>query len=375
VHELARYLAGDGADYDALKAVWCDLPEDRTAALTWLQSKPDLAGIVLQTDPAATPEQDQDTPTTWADMARAIGPVTWAWRQWLPYGFLTVLAAEPEKGKSMLLLWLAKCFLQGTPWPDGSPSNDLGSLLWCEAEAAQALNLDRATKWGLPLDRIITPLQDGLDDVSLDDAGHRAAITAKAHLPQVRFVVVDSLRGANAGNENDSVSMSVVKWLAELARDTGKPIVLTHHLRKRGMLDGDALTLDRVRGSSALMQPARVVWGVDTPDPANQETRRLSVIKCNLAPKPTPLGFSIGDGGLTFTTPPEPPRQETLQDKAADLLLSLLAAGPQPAASLQAEFNAAGISWAAAHRAKDKLSLSVVRRGKAWIWSLPYRES
>ena len=45
-----------------------------------------------------------------------------------------------------------------------------------------------------------------------------------------------------------------------LARDTGKPVLCTHHLRKKGLQDGEAVTLDRLRGSSATVQTARLVW-------------------------------------------------------------------------------------------------------------------
>jgi len=63
VHELARYLAGDGADYDALRATWPDLPTDRRAALLWVQGRPDLAGVVFQADPAGdAPQPDAPQP-------------------------------------------------------------------------------------------------------------------------------------------------------------------------------------------------------------------------------------------------------------------------------------------------------------------------
>jgi hypothetical protein len=42
---------------------------------------------------------------------------------------------------------------------------------------------------------------------------------------------------------------------------------------------------------------------MDLPDPADPQTRRLSVVKNNLAPFPDPLGFRIDDHGLHFGPP------------------------------------------------------------------------
>jgi hypothetical protein len=314
--------------------------------------------------------------TTWAEMRRAVGPITWAWERWLPAGMLAMLAGDLGVGKSLLTLRVAACFLCAAPWPDDTPyTGEEGSILWLEAEAAQALNLERATAWGLPLDRILTPFADPLMDVQLDVPEHQRAITAMAFRPDVRFVVVDSLRGAHRGDENSSDMIHVMGWLAELARDTGKPVLLLHHLRKRGFFDGTdgGVTLDRLRGSSAIAQTTRVVWALDMPDP-NSEARRLSVIKNNLARFPQPLGFTISDIGVTFCAAPETPKKDTLQDRAADLLLALLAHQPMRATEIQREVEGAGLSWYAAQRAKDKLRIVAKKEADGWYWALPVRE-
>lgn len=320
--------------------------------------------------------------STWRDMGARLGPLQWAWPHRIPDGMLTMLVAEQGRGKSCLCLRLAACYLRGDPWPDGAPYvGDLGAVLWCEAEASQGLNYNRATGWGLPVDRIISPLDDPLAEVLLQDPDHKAAIETWAHRPEVRLVIVDSLSGANMARENDAGMLHVTKWLASLAVDAGKPVLLTHHLRKRGLLDaGEGVTLDRIRGSSAITQAARSVLAIDAPDPAHADELRLSSVKNNLvgASNAGPaLGMAITAQGVTFTSDaPEPPREETAQDKAADLLLALLAKGPRRSLELQAEIENAGLSWDAAKRAKDKLHIVALRqtnmgdRHAAWYWSL-----
>lgn len=313
---------------------------------------------------------------TWQDMDALIGPIEWEWQPWLSKGLLTLVAGEPGQGKSVLMLRIAATYLMGSDWPDSTPfAGEMGGVLWCESEAAQAINLDRAKQWGLPLERIYTPLDNPLDDAQLDREEHQDAIEKMAHRDDVRLIIVDSLRGAHRRDENSSATMEVCKWLAELARDTGKPILLSHHLRKRGMLDvADRVTLDRIRGSSAIIQTARMVWAIDAPDLDFDSNKRLSVIKSNLARFPEPVGFTIGDEmRLTFGDAPEAPHEETQMDKAIDLLRALLASGPVATNDLKDETIGAGISWPTVTRAKKKLGIVARKTDNKWSWALPAR--
>jgi putative DNA primase/helicase len=315
--------------------------------------------------------------STWEDMESHLGPISWAWDGWLPNGFLTLVAGEPGQGKSVLCLRIAATYLGARSWPGGAAyKGDPGAVLWCESEAAQALNLERAKAWGLPLDMMYTPLSNPLEDVELGKSEHQEAITSLAHRPEVKLVIVDSLRGAHRHDENSSVLMEVTRWLAELARNTGKPILLTHHLRKRGMLDvGDRVTLDRIRGSSAIIQTARMCWALDAPDPMEEESKRLSVIKSNLARFPDPMGFTIGnEARLTFGDAPEAPREDSPMERATDLLMALLSDKPMRQPEIEEEAKGAGISWGTIRRAKDKLNVVSKRQEGKWYWALPARD-
>lgn len=321
------------------------------------------------------PEEPALIITTWADMAGVIGPVEWSWPGWLPKGMLTILAGESGAGKSALALRLAACYIRGDSWPDGQKfTGEPGAVVWCEAEAAQALNLDRAKAWGLPIEKIYTPLSDPLADVKLDIPEHAAALAKKALLPEVRLIVVDSLRGMHRGDENSSETMNTIKWLAELARDSGKELLLTHHLRKRSIFDGEGVELERLRGSSAIVQTARMVWALDVPDPQTKDLKRLQVIKSNLAKFPAPVGVTVNEAGVKFVAAPEPPKVETKVSQAVDLLMALLQKGPLSADEVVKEFNDAGISVPTMNRAKSKLGVISGRNKNGWFWSLPAKE-
>jgi replicative DNA helicase len=314
--------------------------------------------------------------SSWADLEELIGPIEWAWEGWLPKGLLTIVVGEPGSGKSALILRLCSTWLKGDLWPDGTRCSDtLGAVVWCEAEASQAINLERANKWDLPVDKILAPFADPLMEAKIDDLRHQRVIEEAAQRDDVRFVIVDSLSGASSRDENTAEIKSAVQWLAELARDTGKPIVLTHHLRKRGLLDVDhRVSLERVRGHSSIVQFARMVWALDTPDPNDEETRRLAVIKSNLARFPEPLGLRVTEQGVLSCSAPEPPRSTSVIDQAIEALRTLLEHGPMPATEIFVELREMGVSESTARRAQRKLGIKPRKEARAWMWGLPAAE-
>ncbi len=323
------------------------------------------------------PELLKFTGSTWADLAKVIGPVEWEWSKWLAKGFQTVVAGLSGDGKSNLILHIARSYLTGCNWPDGTPySGSMGRVLWCETEAAQGLNLERAQLWGLPIDRMTSPLNDPLEDVDLDNFDHRAAIVAAANRSGVGLVVIDSLSGGTRKDSRRASEMLAVgKWIAQLARDTNKPVIVSHHLRKRGLFDKDRVDLDRLRDSSAIVQTARLVWAIDCPDADEPDHKRFYVIKSNLARFPDQdLGFRVFDTGLAFGDAPAPPKQESQLDRAKDLLITLLSKEPRSYHTIKAEAEAAAISIATIRRAKEKMRINVIKNAAGWFWSLPKKD-
>jgi hypothetical protein len=312
--------------------------------------------------------------STWADLDRFFGPIEWEWGSWIPRGFLTLLVGESGVGKSILALHFCALFLGVNGlWPDSADfCGATGDVLWVEAEAAQWLNWERARSWGLPVERIRTPFGDPMHEVQLENPAHRKAIARAARQPEVRFIVVDSLSGASQGDENSIEILSVVKWLAALARDTGKAILLLHHLRKAGLLDASGRSeLARVRGHSSIVQPTRVVLALDTPDALDLETRRLRVVKNNIGPLPLPLGLRITGQGVLFCDAPRAPNRLSALEQAVETLKAILTGGPQFVQDIQDELNGLDISWRTAQRAKEKMGVLSRRVNGVWQWSLP----
>lgn len=311
-------------------------------------------------------------PLTWTDLARVVPEVEWTWEPWLPKGLLTILVGKAGCGKSALALTIARSVITDEPWPDGAPKSDDGLVVWAETEAAQAVNLDRARCWGLPLERLQIPsFRDVWGEGSLDRPEAWAMLERVAGWVGVRLVIVDSLRGAFQGDENSSECANLLVKLASLARDTNLPVLVVHHLRKKSMVDVATLDIDRIRGSSVIVQMARAIWAIDYPDPLATDRGRLQQLKNNLARFPEPLGFEITPAGVVFGDVPEEPREESQREKAADLILALLRPGPMRSTDVYAEGEGAGFSMVMMKRAKKALGVIAVREEGVWWWALP----
>jgi len=240
-----------------------------------------------------------------------------------------------------------------------------------ECEAAQALNVNRAGIFGYPLDAIITPFDDAYRDASLDDLNERIVIEARAALPEVKFIVIDSLSGGSRHKENDTGIKEVCLWAAQLARKIQKPIMLIHHLGKKKDFDTGEITLERVRGSSAIVQFARIVWALSVPDITNRETKRLEQIKNNLGRFPEAIGMAANEKGIFFCAPPKAPHVETQSERCGDFLVDLLTPGPMKQVEVATELEGAGLSMVTAKRNKERLGIVSKKQPDGWYWSLP----
>jgi len=343
------------------------------AALDGAADAVPIKKAILKADPGADLAVLFRPYATWHDVDQLVGAIQWEWPGWLPRGMMTMLAAEQESGKSLLALRIAAVFAAGLPWPDRTTAGvAAGKVLWVETEQALKLNLDRARRWGLPLENIVTPFADDpLRPVDLDDREHQAAIESVAQRPEVRLVVVDSLSGGHTIDENSTDMKRVMLMLAQLARETDKPFLVIHHVRKRSAFEEIGVTIDRVRGSSIITQFARCIWSLDRPDP-NNESRQLAMCKSNIGRKPHPIGMEITDDGLLFGDPPKaPPRPESQMERATELIRSQLESGPKRATAVIEAAQASGLSSATLQRAKSAMKIVTERVDGAYVWSLP----
>ncbi|MBE0574230.1 AAA family ATPase [Candidatus Dojkabacteria bacterium] len=263
--------------------------------------------------------------TSYADVDNMVSGLSYSWDKWLPNGFVTTLAGAPESGKSFLALKIAQSFVTGIDFPDGDKfKGEKGYCLLCDTEAGQALWNNRIKNLDLSSYKFITPLEGALDSLSLDNKVHRKALTEKAKLDDVKIIIIDSLSGSSSSDENSTAAAEKVKFLAELARDTNKPVLVIHHLNKPNRNQtfvNETVGLDRLRGSSAIGQYTRVVWVIERLV-SNPKPRTLKMIKSNFGAVPDPLAFEFEEDDIKFLDViPKDPVVTTKMEEAKSFIL------------------------------------------------------
>jgi len=312
------------------------------------------------------------------------GEVQWAWPGWIPVGHLTMIAGAQGEGKSWLAARLAASFsLQAEEWPDGQQYSDHqgwakerlpGHVLMVETEQLRGAYVERWERAGVqPHWMIWGP---GKEETHLPDLLNDAdAIERLAREREAGAIIVDSLSGGHGLKETGAEMRRLLRRYSQMASRLDIPILLVHHVRKRHELESTQVTLDRVRGSTTITQFCRSVIALYRLEDGDQVAPvRLESIKSTFCKPPEALGFTITDAGLVFGEAPQPIRPMTLQDQAAELLLTMLASGPVPSSELYEEAEAAGISKRTLKIAKKTLGIVAKRHGGAgghWTWGLP----
>lgn len=320
-------------------------------------------------DVASPDGPDPDAVATGADLVRELSQIEWLWRGWIPKAMLTMLVAPPGMGKSAFVLGgIVLPIVQGKPWPDGQPGQrSPDKVLLVDTEGTQGITRDRLIAYRVPPDRILFPTADWKDDVQLDDPDQFDSLRETIRVHRPALVVIDALRSAHSGDENNSRVSRILSGLQVLARDMKVAIVVVHHTRK--LADGEPLTQNSARGSNAQTAVPKSVIGIEQPDP-DSEWRKVSVIKSNVSVPPNPIGFRIKDSGLEFGPAPGRPQKTTELQSAVDFLRDELGGGERPSKEVQDAASKKGITDKTLRRACKAIGVKVKKKGNQWFWAL-----
>jgi hypothetical protein len=312
-------------------------------------------------------------------------PVTFLWSPYVPFGKITILDGEPDKGKSLISLDIVARASVGRPMPpepQGLAREPIKSLLLCQEDGIEDTVVNRLIAAAADLHKI----RVSIDSLSLDTELQRLENTIIEE--QFRLLVFDPLFAylGRVKSHNDQEVRGVLTPLAKMAERLNVAIIAIRHLNKQ--VGGSAM--NRGGGSIAVSAVARggLILGVD---PDDERYRILAPYKHNLTRDGAPsLRYQIietqdkcpriewiGTCDIKadwLVSLPESEESRSAREDAAEFLREFLADGPMPQESIAASAKQQGITLSTLRRAKKAVSVrSVKAQGKdsAWLWSLP----
>jgi len=323
-------------------------------------------------------------------------PVHWLWFNRLPLGKLSVLAGDPNLGKSFVSLSMASYISAGMSWPDTPhETNPSGKVMLLSAEDGNADTIKpRLEAMSADCQNIVA--FDNVLDIGNDIAKIERAIKMTEG---VRLFVIDPVSafiGTKRDGHSNTEIRAILSPLAKLAEKYRVAILCVTHLNK----GGPAEPIYRVMGSLAWAAAARTVWTIvkeknPLADPLCKVERRLLLpVKNNLAcDSRTGMAFSIMDGRVVWEPAPiqttaaeyftqhnpgKPGPKPTAREEAERWILDTLSDGPMWASDLEEKAEQDGISWITVKRAKREAGvISEQHRANnksRWFWRTEEQE-
>lgn len=281
-----------------------------------------------------------------AEVIDTLPDVRWLWKNWIPRGLVSLLAATPGTGKSYLALDLAHRLITGGVWPDGSPVQDPSPVLYVDAEYVPSIVKLRLSVWRRPDLTNLTLMWPDAERsfINLDDVLDRERLWDMCEQVRPGLVIVDSYGSVTLRGENNKEDVQLLlAFLSLISQEFDCGMMIVHHLRKspggqRGFLP---MTTDSIRGSGHIPAMARNVLGLQwiptSEHPDENGPRRLWVLKSNVAQHPDPLGVLLDPHPendevalLRYGDAPQAYREHTKSDECAEWLEDVLREAGEP---------------------------------------------
>ena len=225
--------------------------------------------------------------------------VEWLWTNVLPSGMLTILAGEPEAGKSTLATRIAAIASRGGDWPDNDFGGDPIRVVWYTGE--EDLRCTVRPRFDAH-DANIRNVSILREDFRPFDPKHVEALAEAC--PDVGLIVLDPITSivANAREANNPIEIrKCLKPWTNLAERTGAALLGITHFSKAS---GDRKALDRVLGSVSWVAVARVVLIATEIHDSND--RAVIRAKSNIGPSGDGWRYTIKQSVLPNPAADEP---------------------------------------------------------------------
>jgi putative DNA primase/helicase len=326
--------------------------------------------------------------------------INWLWPQRIVGDGLTIITGPVGISKSLISVDVAARVTTAGKWPDGTGHAPLGSVILFGAEDDPGkVVVPRLMAAGADLNRV--HVCQGTTNGRNDD--EPAAVVLERHIGQLRdaldavedcrLIVFDPLPDYIAADENKSseVRYALVP-LARLAQEKNVAIVAVLHQNKKN----DLTTVQRIAGSGAFAQIARIVLSIGThPEDAGKATgkrRVMLVSKNNYGERDVGQAYEIetrssGEPGLCWLPgtlamdadeisrrPTGGREHEDRRGEAVDALREMLGLGERNAGATIEELQDRGFGRRQIDHASGALNVIKRKMRDGWYWRLPARE-
>ncbi|MFL5705095.1 MAG: AAA family ATPase [Ktedonobacteraceae bacterium] len=221
-------------------------------------------------------------------------PLTWLWPGRIPLGHLTLLDAAPDCGLSLFALTLAACVSSGSPFPDGTPTQQGNVILFAPYDSASDTLKPRLEAAGGDPAHVL------LFRPRLEDPSRTTTRTRSFALPHD----LDHLAAAIRDLDTRLVILDPACAIAGLSRYLPALIELAHQtncaiLLTRRLSQPLADPLHSSGPTSLLLDAARSRLLL-TSDPADERRHLLLTTRHPLCAQPAILAYEIhtSEGGI-----------------------------------------------------------------------------
>jgi putative DNA primase/helicase len=324
-------------------------------------------------------------------------PIKWLWPSRMALGKVTMVAGNPGLGKSQFTTYLAAQVSSGGNWAAKEGKCPHGSVLMLSAEDDVADTIrPRLEVAGANIHRVLvlTAIKEATATRGFNLARDLQQLEkALTDIGDVKLIIIDPITaylGATDSHKTADVR-ALLAPVSDLAARHGVAIVAISHLNK----GGGSEAMGRITGSVAFVAAARGAYLIQK-DPEDSTRRLFLPIKNNLGVDDAGLAFRIvereTDGGIRAPAIEWEDGRVTMSAdealasasanegeegnalcEAVEFLEKILAGGPVPQKTINADARGNGISDRTLKRAKSKLRVLARKTGMdgGWTWELP----
>lgn len=237
--------------------------------------------------------------------------VEWLWYPFIPFGKVTLIQGDPGQGKTWLAMHLAAACTSKKELPNELPMDSFNVIYQTAEDGVADTIKPRLIQCGADMERVrIIDEEDEM--LSLTDPRLELAIKQN----NVRLVIMDPIQaylGADVDMNRANEIRPLFRYLGGVAERTGAAIVLIGHLNKNSGTQANYRGLGSV-DISAAVRSILLVGKVEKEQ--DKDIRVVIQTKSSLAPKPTPVAFTLENSKVEWIGEYEITEQELMSGKS-----------------------------------------------------------